>query len=102
MGYILKEGIFSFKSSISLSKSDCSLKSYCNLVLVNSWQCHSIFQNLPHFWAQKMEYLKNYITYEAKILEGLFLWFFGSEKKIVKIYPIVKKVCWVFTNLSKM
>merc|ERR1712105_451216 len=90
--YILKEWIFSFKTSISLSKSGCSSKSYCNLVLVISWEYHSIFPNLVHFWAQKVEYLKNYITYEGKILKGLFLWFLGSEKKIVKIYPIVKKM----------
>jgi len=100
--YILKEGIFSIKTSISLSKSDLSLKSYCNLVLVISWQCHSIFPNLVHFWAQKVDYLKNYITYEGKILEGLYLWFFGSEKKIVKIYLIVKKLLIPYKNLSEM
>merc|ERR1712055_38076 len=31
------------------------------------------------FWAQKVDYLKNYITYEGKVLEGLYLCFFGSE-----------------------
>ena len=56
-----------------------------------SWQCHSIFPNLAHFWAQKVEYLKNYVTYEGKILMGACLWFFGSEKKIVKKTQIVKK-----------
>jgi len=33
-----------------------------NLVLVIIRQCHSIFQNFVRFCAQKVEYLKNYIT----------------------------------------
>ena len=49
-----------------------------------------------------MDYLKNYITYEGKILEGLYLWFFGSEKKIVKIGAIIKKLISPYKCLSEM
>jgi len=48
--------------------------------------------DFAHFFALKGEYLKNYITYGGKILEGLYYWFFGSEKKkFVKKISIVKK-----------
>ena len=54
-------------------------------------KCHKKSSDFAHFLALKVEYLKNYITYEGKILEGLSYWFFGSEKKIVKKFSIVKK-----------
>ena len=55
-------------------------------------KCHKKSSDFAHFFVLKVEYLKNYITYEGKILEGLYYWFFGSEKKMVKKYPIVKNV----------
>ena len=60
------------------------------------------FSNFALFLAQKVEYLKNYITYGGNILEGLYYWFCGSGKKIVKIYPIVKKFVSPIWNLSKV
>ena len=54
--YILKEYIFSCKLSISMLKSDHSLKYYCNSVLVLCWLCHKISSNVVLFCAQKVEY----------------------------------------------
>ena len=60
------------------------------------------FPNLVHFWAQKVDYLKNYITYEGKILVGLYLWFFGSEFFFVKIGAIIKKLISPYKSSSEM
>ena len=66
-------------------------------------QCHTIFQNFALFWAQKMEYLKNYITYGGKILEGVYCWFYASKKlTFVKIGEIIKKLINPYKNLSEM
>ena len=64
-----------------MSKSVCSLKSYCNLDWGGNLKCHNFFSNFALFLAQKVEYLKNYITYGGNILEGLYYCFCGSEKK---------------------
>jgi len=69
---------------------------------VNSLQCQSIFPNLVHIWAQKVDYLKHYITYKVKILEGLYLWFFGSDIFFVKIGAIIKKLISPYQSSSEM
>ena len=66
-------------------KSDHSLKYYCNSVLVLIWLCHK--KNC----AQKDEYVKIYITYGGKILEGAYWCCCTSFKTIyVKINAIIK------------
>ena len=61
------------------------------------------FSNFALFLAQKVEYLKNYITYGGNILEGLYYCFCGSEFFFfVKIYSIVKKFVSPTWNLSKV
>ena len=73
-------------------KSDHSLKYYCNSVLVLIWQCHKFSTNVVLFCAQKVEYLKKYITYGGQILEGAY-WCSCTYFKTIdmKINAIIKK-----------